>query len=144
MAALKCASRIIPGMQSLLTAASVRDLRSSFRLPEHCTSAEALALLPQVVTHAMQLAEKTGKDGSDKRQLVIDAVNAFYGHAPNAEGDDAALNPVLAIGSEVLTALIPVLIDQLIAVDKGQVVISPVGQGCFACCAAARIVARRV
>lgn len=132
----------VPVVSTLLASASTRHLRETFKLPEHCTSAEALALLPKVVTHAMQIAEETGKDGAAKRQLVIESVNAFYGHVPNAQNDDAALNPMLAIGSEVLTALIPVLIDQLIAVDKGKVVISPVGQGCFACCSVTRAVAR--
>lgn len=129
------------GVASLLLSASVKQLQSSFQLPEHCSSAEALALLPRVVMQAMQLAEETKKDGAAKRQMVVDSVCAFYGHVPNAEADDAKLNPILAISTEVLTAMVPVLIDQIVAVDNGKVVISKLGKGCLAWCPVWRLCA---
>jgi hypothetical protein len=134
----------VPAIAPLVTAASVRLLQSSFKPPEHCTSAEALALLPKVVLHAMQIAEETGKNGQVKRQIVIDSVSAFYGHAPNAEGDDAKLNPIVAISAEVLTAMVPALIDQIVAVDNGKLVISQAGNGCLAICPLWRICATTV
>lgn len=134
-------SAAVPVVISLPAAASLTRLQSSFKLPEHCTSAEALALLPKVVMQAMQIAEESKKGGAEKRQLVVDSVCAFYGHAPNADNDDAKLNPILAFSTEVLTALVPVLIDQIVAVDNGKVVLSMAGKGCLAWCPVWRVCA---
>lgn len=117
---------------------SVTRMRRILHLPEHCSPATALSMLPQVVTEAMRIAEETHQGrqtGAQKRQAVIDWVRDFYTHVPSSSTESSEeMGAVTLLATEVLVALVPPLIDQLVSVDNGHVHISAASHGCMSVC----------
>ena len=106
-------------------------LHESFHEERIRTTSDALAALPRIVTEAMRIAELSGRDGPDKRQMVIDWVSDFFSKRSNVGSDS---DGVVALGVDVLGSLVPAMIDQLIGVENGKVVIAKDKRCCLSCC----------
>jgi hypothetical protein len=88
--------------------------------------------LPGIVTKAMEIAEQVyGLNGSQKRQLVIDALTQLVRTVDKEAG--------ISVADPVFEALLPSLVDHFVAVSKDGLsinVVTPTPASCFAflCC----------
>ena len=102
-------------------AAAVPDLRTL--VPGALDAASAMEKLPEVVLAAVKLAEATGKPGPDKKAYAIKLVSEFYAVQPVVNGQ--LQEAVFSISADVLSFLVPALIDRMVEIDKGMLVIDP-------------------